>query len=388
MILIQDVETFTPDPAGRTDLLLAGTRIERVAPEIPLHASLADVIPGEGLVAVPGLVDGHVHLAGGGGEGGYATRTPELPLGDAIRGGITTVVGCLGTDGVTRSLAALLAKALALEEEGLSTFILTGSYGVPLVTLTGSVERDLLLVEKVVGAGEVAVSDHRSSQPTFAELARIVADARRGALLAGKKGVVNFHLGDGASGLAPLRRLVEETEIPIGQLLPTHVNRNAALFEEAIAWALRGGLVDLTTSAVPADYEAGVVKASVGLARMLDAGVDASLVTFTSDGQGSLPDYDEEGRLRGLGVGRVASLLAEVRDAVLVEGVPLEVALSVATRNPARALGLPRKGVLAEGNDADVVLLRREDLSVHTVVARGRRLMREGRPLAKGTFEA
>lgn len=388
MILIQDVETFTPDPAGRTDLLLAGTRIERIAPRISLPPGLADVISAEGLVAVPGLVDGHVHLAGGGGEGGYATRTPELPLGDAILGGVTTVVGCLGTDGVTRSLAGLLAKALALEEEGLSTFILTGSYGVPLVTLTGSVERDLLLIEKVVGAGEVAVSDHRSSQPTFAELARIVADARRGGLLAGKRGVVNFHLGDGPSGLAPLRRLVEETEIPIGQLLPTHVNRNAALFEEAIAWALRGGLVDLTTSAVPEFYEDGTVKPSRGLKRMRDAGVDPALVTFTSDGQGSLPDYDEEGRLRGLGVGRVASLLLEVRDAVLVEGVPLGVALSVATRNPARALGLPRKGVLAEGFDADVVLLRKEDLSVHTVVARGRLLMREGRLLAKGTFEA
>jgi beta-aspartyl-dipeptidase (metallo-type) len=388
MILIQDVETFTPDPAGRTDLLLAGTRVERIAPGIPLAPGLAEVISGKGLVAVPGLVDGHVHLAGGGGEGGYATRTPELPLGDAILGGVTTVVGCLGTDGVTRSLAGLLAKALALEEEGLSTFILTGSYGVPLVTLTGSVERDLLLVEKVVGAGEIAVSDHRSSQPTFAELARIVADARRGGLLAGKKGVVNFHLGDGPSGLAPLRRLVEETEIPIGQLLPTHVNRSSALFEEAIAWALRGGLVDLTTSAVPEFYEDGTVKPGAGLKRMLDAGVDPSLVTFTSDGQGSLPDYDGEGRLRGLGVGRVASLLLEVRDAVLVEGVPLEVALSVATRNPARALGLPRKGVLAEGFDADVVLLRREDLSVHTVVARGRLLMREGRLLAKGTFEA
>lgn len=388
MILVQDVETFTPDPAGRTDLLLAGTRIERIAREIPLPAGLAEVISGKGLVAVPGLVDAHVHLAGGGGEGGYATRTPELGLGDAIRGGITTVVGCLGTDGVTRSLPSLLAKALGLEEEGLSTFILTGSYGVPLVTLTGSVERDLLLIEKVVGAGEVAVSDHRSSQPTFAELARIVADARRGGLLAGKRGIVNLHLGDGPSGLAPLRRLVDETEIPIAQLLPTHVNRNAALFEEAIAWARRGGLVDLTTSAVPEFYEDGTVKPSTGLKRMLDAGVDSSLVTFTSDGQGSLPDYDGEGRLRGLGVGRVTSLLAEVRDAVLADGVPLEIALSVATRNPARALGLPRKGVLAEGLDADVVLLRKEDLSVDTVVARGRLLMREGRLLAKGTFEA
>jgi beta-aspartyl-dipeptidase (metallo-type) len=255
------------------------------------------------------------------------------------------------------------------------------------VTLTGSVERDLMLVEKVVGVGEVAISDHRSSQPTFEELARITADARRGGILSGKAGVVNVHLGGGPSGLALLRRLVEETEIPATQFLPTHLNRNASLFEEATAWALRGGWADLTTSNVPAFFAAGSVKPSRGLARMLEAGVDPSRITFTSDGQGSLPDYDDEGRLLGLHVGRVASLLEEVRDAVLADGVPLPVALGVATRNPARALGLRRKGVLAEGGDADVVLLRRDDLSVHTVVARGRVLMKEGRVLAKGTFE-
>ncbi|MFN7989964.1 MAG: beta-aspartyl-peptidase [Thermoanaerobaculia bacterium] len=387
MIAIHDVETFTPEPAGRVDLLLAGTRVERIGPPISLPPGLADEMCGDGLVAVPGLVDAHVHFAGGGGEGGFATRTPELDLGDAIRGGVTTVVGCLGTDGVARSLPALLAKAFALEEEGLSTFILTGSYGVPLVTLTGSAERDLLLIEKVVGVGELAISDHRSSQPTPAEIARIAAEARRGGILSGKAGVVNVHLGNGPSGLAPLRHLVEETEIPITQLLPTHLNRNPSLFAEAITWALRGGWADLTTSNVPAFFAAGSVKPSCGLARMLEAGVDPSRITFTSDGQGSLPDYDDEGRLLGLDVGRVASLLEEVRDAVLVDGVPLPVALGVATRNPARALGLARKGVLAEGRDADVVLLRREDLSVDTVIARGRVLMRAGRILAKGTFE-
>lgn len=388
MILIHDVETFTPDPAGRTDLLLAGTRIERMAPGLAFPSGFADVIPGEGLLAIPGLIDGHVHVSGGGGEGGYATRTPELALSDAIRGGVTTVVGCLGTDGVTRSLPALLAKAFALEEEGLSTFILTGSYGVPLVTLTGSLERDLLLVEKVIGTGEVAISDHRSSQPSFEELARIAAEARRGGILSGKAGIVNIHLGDGPGGLALLRRLVDETELPATQFLPTHVNRNPGLFEEAIAWARRGGWVDLTTSAVPAFYEEGSVKPSAGLKTMLAAGVDPSRITFTSDGQGSLPGYDAGGRLLGLDVGRVTSLLAEVRDAVLVDLVPLDAALGVVTRNPARALGLKRKGVLAEGLDADVVLLRKEDLSVDTVIARGRILMRAGRVEAKGTFES
>ncbi len=167
------------------------------------------------------------------------------------------MVGCLGTDGVTRSPAGLLAKARALDEEGLSTFIYTGHYAVPVQTLTGSIERDLLLIDKVIGVGEVALSDHRSNQPTFDEFARLAAEARRGGILSGKAGIVNVHMGDGRRGLSLLRRLIEETEIPATQFLPTHIGRNPSLFEEGIAYAKAGGLVDFTTSTVPAFLEDG-----------------------------------------------------------------------------------------------------------------------------------
>ena len=165
MLLIRNVQLYTPQPAGRMDLLAGGGRILRMEAGLDIPERYAEVVDGEGLLAVPGFIDGHVHILGGGGEGGFATRTPELPLSDAIRGGITTVVGCLGTDGITRSLPGLLAKAKALEAEGLSTFLYSGSYGVPVRTFTGSIEEDLILIDKVLGLGEVAISDHRSSQP-------------------------------------------------------------------------------------------------------------------------------------------------------------------------------------------------------------------------------
>ena len=115
--------------------------------------------------------------------------------------------------------------------------------------------------------------------------------------------------------------------------------------------------MDFTTSTVPAFLAEGEVKSSTGLRRMLDAGVDIAHVTFTSDGQGSLPDFDAQGNLRRLEIGRVTSLLAEVRDAVRDEGIPLETALPVITSNPARILKLRGKGRLSPGADADVVLL-------------------------------
>src|SRR5512139_110802 len=225
MLLLKNADLYTPAPAGRSDILIAGGRIERVAPDLRVSEPYCEVFDASGLIAVPGFVDGHVHLTGGGGEGGYATRTPELLLSDAIRGGVTTVVGCLGTDGVTRTPAGLLAKARALEEEGISTFMYTGHYAVPVQTLTGSIERDLMLIDKVIGVGEVALSDHRSTQPTFEEFCRLAAEARRGGMLSGKAGVVNVHIGDVRRGLSMLRRTVEETEIPASQFVPTHINR-------------------------------------------------------------------------------------------------------------------------------------------------------------------
>jgi beta-aspartyl-dipeptidase (metallo-type) len=181
--------------------------------------------------------------------------------------------------------------------------------------------------------------------------------------------------------------VLAETEIPPHQMLPTHVNRNPRLFEEGIAYAKAGGFVDFTTSTIPAYLADGELPCGVALRRMLDAGVDPGHITFTSDGQGSLPDFDAQGRLRGLFVGRVTSLFAAVRDAVQQENIPLETALRVITSNPARILKLKAKGQLAPGCDGDLVLLDPQDLGIHTVVAMGRVLMKARKAVAKGTFE-
>ncbi|MFZ1615579.1 MAG: beta-aspartyl-peptidase [Holophaga sp.] len=387
MLLIKNAEVLTPTPGGRCDILIGGGQILRMEADIRIPRKYCEVIDARNLVVVPGFIDAHVHMMGGGGEGGFATRTPDLQLTDAIRGGITTVVGCLGTDGYTRSMPALLAKAKGLEEEGISTYLYSGSYGVPVRTLFSTIEEDLLFIDKVIGTGEVAISDHRSSQPTFEALAQLAGTARRGGMLSGKAGIVNLHLGDGIRGLEILRRILKETEIPASQFLPTHINRNPHLFEEGIAYAKSGGFVDFTTSTVQAYLDDGEVPCGVALRRMLEAGVDPGHITFTSDGQGSLPDFDDRGRLRGISVGRVTTLFAAVRDAVLQEKVPLETALRVITSNPAHILKLRSKGNLAAGLDADVVLLDPKNLEIHTVIAKGRTLMKARKPLAKGIFE-
>jgi len=387
MILIQNIETHAPAPLGRRDILLAGERIVHLGTLTPVNLPGLDVIDGRGLLALPGLIDGHVHILGAGGEGGFASRTPELMLSEAIQAGVTTLVGCLGTDGITRSLVGLLAKARGLEEEGISTWIYTGSYGLPVVSITGGVESDLLIVDKVLGVGEVAISDHRSSQPSHEALCRLAGETRRGGMLSGKAGLVHFHLGDGLRGLAPLRRVLAETEIPMSQFLPTHINRNPELLKEGGSYARSGGLVDLTTSAPPPESGTCQVAASRAYKQLLDGGVPAERVTMTSDGQGSLPEYDAGGVYSGMGVGRMRSLFDAFRAAVREEGLDLATALLPCTQNPARILKLGRKGHLATGQDADLILVERDTLALHTVIAKGRILMSNGELKARGTFE-
>ncbi|MGD6792656.1 beta-aspartyl-peptidase [Metabacillus indicus] len=389
LTLIKNTEVYAPHYLGRKDVLLTADKIGYIKDKIDLDLSALSVhvIDGTGKLLVPGFIDSHVHLIGGGGEGGFKTRTPELNLTDATKAGVTTVIGVLGTDGTTRKIESLLAKAHALEEEGITTHLHTGSYQTPVKTLTGKIEEDLIFIDKMIGVGEIAISDHRSSEPTFEELSKIAAAARNGGLITGKAGVLEIHVGDSERKLDLLFEIAEKTDIPIHHFHPTHINRNEELFEEGIRYAEIGGYVDLTTSTIPQFLEEGEVKCSRGLRLMLEKGVPVTQITFSSDGQASLPYFDENGDFAGLQVGKVSSLYQEVRSAVLDEGVELETALQVITSNPARILKLKKKGEIREQHDADLVLLKKESLAIDTVIAKGRIMVEEGVPLVKGTFE-
>lgn len=389
MILIKNGEVYSPSALGEQDILVSNDKIAFVQKEITFEKTSLpiEILDASNCYIVPGFIDSHVHLIGGGGEGGFKTRTPELLLSDCINSGITTVIGVLGTDGTTRTMPSLLAKCRTLEEEGITSYVYTGSYQTPVKTLFSKIEEDIILIDKIIGVGEIAISDHRSSQPTKQELARIAAEARNGGLLSGKSGVVNLHIGDSKSMLTMIEEIIEETELPITQFYPTHINRNSYLFEAGINYAKKGGYVDFTTSTIPHFIENGEVKCSIGLKRMLDSGVNIEQITFTSDGQASLPDFDEHGVMRGMKVGRVNSLYQEVKDAVLEEGIAIEVAIKVITSNPARILKLQNKGQIKNGFDADLVFLNKKTLEIETVISKGKIMFHDGELLVKGTFE-
>ena len=382
--LITGGTIYAPEKLGRKDILIAGRVIARIADRIDLPADFKPrLIRAKGKTIVPGLVDLHVHLLGGGGEAGPWSRTPEITLSKITRAGVTTVVGLLGTDDASRRPETLLVKAMQFEQEGISATIYSGSYQLPLATITGSLRKDIALIPKVVGVGEVAVSDHRSSQPSFDELCRIAAEARVGGMLGGKAGLVHLHMGAGPRRLDPVIRVVKETEIPIGQFLPTHLNRTRALMEHAIEFAKMGGNIDITATGKELHFHPTSVEA---IRMALDAGVPVDRITLSSDSNGSMPIFDAKGNVVKLGVGDIQCLFDDWQRLVKA-GLSLEDSLKIVTVNPAKRVGLfESKGSIAPGKDADLLLLG-PDLKIDSVVAKGRLMVHKGTVLVKGTFE-
>lgn len=385
MILFQGCQVFAPEPLGKKDVLIAGNKIIAIADSInPPGGIKVDVIDAGNLRMIPGLIDAHVHIAGAGGEGGPASRTPEMQLSHMLEAGVSTVIGCLGTDGFTRSLEAILMKVKALRQEGVSAWMYTGSYQVPSPTLLGDVGKDISLIQEVIGVGEIALSDHRSSMPTVHELVRLAEHARVGGMLGGKCGIVNIHMGDAKSPFKPLYQAVSISELKLTQFLPTHCNRNPYIFEDAKKYGIEG-YIDLTASSYPyfPEFE---IKPSKAITELLQAGVPLEHITITSDGFGSLPHFDEKGNLISLEMGYPRSIFDEMKDTVLQEGLPLEKALMPVTANVAEILWLKDKGTVKPGKDADVVLLD-EDFNIIHMVTMGNLMIRDNKMLKKGSYE-
>lgn len=383
--LIQNARLLTPSGPQAGSLLMGGEKILAIGPDLlPPRQLACQVVDAQGRWVLPGIIDQHVHLTGGGGEAGFHTRTPEVMLSQLLKAGITSVMGLLGTDGMTRHVASLFAKVMGLRNEGISAWMLTGSYEVPTITLTGAVRDDIAFIEPVLGV-KTAISDHRSSQPTVEELIRMATQARSAALLTQKPGLVVMHMGNAESALAPLEQVLAHSDVPVSHFLPTHVNRQRHLLDHGIRLAREQGVnLDITSGISPVSGARGAVKPSDAVLEAQQQGVALSQLTFSSDGNGSIPAFDALGNVCGLTVAGFDSLLHEVRD--LSQQLTLEQAWPLVSSNVAQRLKLAHKGAIAPGCDADLLMIN-EAFDVETLWARGRMMVHHGQPCVWGTFE-
>lgn len=379
LTILKNASLYAPEKRGKKDLLLAGGRIVAIEDRISLTGVEAEVFDAAGKIVTPGFIDLHVHITGGGGQQGYASLVPEVRMSELVACGTTTVVGLLGTDGFVKALTTLYAKTKALEDDGLSAYMLTSYYGLPEKTLMGSVADDLIFIDKVIGC-KLALSDDRSSFPGRQDILRLVNQVRLGGFTSGKGGVLHIHLGNLPEGISPLLEIARAYPTLTSYLSPTHMIRTEALFEQGLTFARLGGMIDISTGGTQFDAPYRCVL------RALEAGVALDRLTFSSDGRGGVRKTDPE-------TGRVTYTpapldlnLKEMRALVQEGELPLEQALCLLTANPARTMKLKAKGRIEVGYDADLCLMD-EALNLTDVFARGEWVMKEGEVIKKGRYE-
>ncbi|HFC30225.1 MAG TPA: beta-aspartyl-peptidase [Oceanospirillales bacterium] len=383
--LLKNVNIFAPQELGLCHVLIAADKIihiskDKIDIDEKLLSSCEDF---SGKRLIPGIIDAHAHITGGGGEAGFKTKVPALNLSQYTKAGVTTVIGLLGTDDTTRNTSSIISQVYSLREEGLSAWCYTGGYHIPLTTLTGDVRRDMVHIEPIIGVGELAISDHRSSQPTFNEIARIAGDVHVAGLMTGKAGIVHFHLGDGTRKLDLIEKLLDETEIPPRVLNPTHCNRNIPLFEQACELTKKGITIDVT--AFPKTESEEEYSAAQAFKRYRNGGFDSSKFTISSDGGGCLPHFNEQGELLHLDYGR-CTLLSDTLKELLDEGFVLSEVIAPFTSNVAQLLRLHNKGKIAVGNDADLIILDKNN-NIESVMALGQWHQKNYKTIKFGSFE-
>lgn len=390
MILIKNGEVYSPTALGKKDILIGGGEIlsiKTTISETTLPGEV-EVIDAKGAAVIPGFVDGHQHFTGGGGEGGFFTRTPEMQLTMNTLNGVTTAVGLLGTDSHTRTVENLYAKTESFNNEGITALMLTGSYWYPSASITGHAARDLVYIRPVIGV-KLALSDSRGPYIEFRDLCTLAADMKAAALISKKPGIITIHTGEEKDCLDLVFEVIEKQSVRAQMFIPTHINRKGKkINDQALALAQLGATIDATClDFVPSKNTHPYSAADMAI--IADDNGLLDKISFSSDAGGSKPIWDSDKKVViGMGIGSPGSLLFELNSLVNDKLMSLEKALKPLTTTPAEIYGLKGiKGEITIGADADLIVLDTDKMSIRDVFANGKVLVRNGQALKKGYFE-
>jgi len=386
--IIKGAEVYAPEELGIRDILIAGKKIVRIGKDIEEPKGFeCETVVAHGKIAYPGFIDIHIHSTGADDGQGPIGRTFDINWRDIVESGVTTAVGVQGGSIRVRSLEKLYVKTLELEMMGITSYMLTGCFKVPPPTLTGSIRKDVYLVEKVKGI-KTAISDPTTAHHTWRDLAAIASEVRIGASMARKGAITHVHVGRNPTRMDVMLEMVEETGLNPQHIVPTHVNRlTPDVIEQGIEYTKMNGVVDLSSLMRKEEGTLTGLKVEHTVKRMLDAGCSIENITVSSDGNVPMPIRDQDGKQVGLYIAPLDFTRREIRDIANNGVAPLGEALKMVTKNPARILGLKGKGEIKEGYDADIVIADSvETMGIDKVYAKGKLQVDNGKSLFQGHY--
>jgi beta-aspartyl-dipeptidase (metallo-type) len=379
LTLLKGGHVYSPSDCGVSDVLIAGTRIAKVDTKIdmPSIGKLLKVIDVSGKILVPGFIDQHVHILGGGGP---SSRIPELQQTALNTNGITTIVGLLGLDTVSKTLDTLLMKAKSLEIDGTNTFIYAGGFDFPPNTITGNLKRDLAIIDKVIGV-KIALGEELGAQPSSQSLAQIFSDTVAGAKLGQKPGIIHIHIGDclGRDPFSIIANAMDESGVSGKHIVLTHINWNMDILKRAVAFADKGTFLNLDSIFRPKYGANDAVLASNAITILLNAGIPLERVTMTTDANSVItPSFYATG---------LETLWIAIKEIYESGTLDLSAALNLVTRNPANILNLSHtKGKIEEQADADIQILT-PDLNLFALTSKGKFLIEQGKSVKHNLVE-
>jgi len=373
--LIKNGELYSPEYQGEKDILICMDRIASIKKRGKISTGnfpeTVQLIDAEGMIVIPGFIDQHMHFLGGGGKLGYKSRAGVVQFNDIIRFGVTTAISSLGVDSYLKNMNSLLIRARELEAQGLNTYILTGGFQLPLKSITGDIYNDLIYIDKVIGIGEIGLSDPCGSHPNIEEIIRISANAKVVGALSEKPGIIFIHIGPGCKGIKPLFEIINSSELPIHQFVVTHVNRSQKLLEDAIEFAKLGGRIDITTGISPEFGITGSIAPHDALKYILENSIPFNNITMTSDAGGFRSVDDNNRKIEDVLL-LSETLLDTIIESTKKYNIKFSDVLKTITINPARIWNLQKKGEVKTYSDADLVFLDSNDLKIKKVLVRGK----------------
>lgn len=388
--LIKGAEVYAPKKLGVNDILIAGEKILAIGKGLDAPSGFdCETVDAQGKIAFPGFIDIHIHSIGADDGQGPVGRTFDIDWRDIVESGMTTTVGVLGGSIWVRSLAQLYMKTLELERMGVTSYMLTGCFKIPPPTLTGSIRKDLYLIDKVKGI-KTAIPDSTTAHHTWRDLASVASEVRIGAGMAKKGAITHVHVGRNPARMDVMLEMVERTGMNPQYIVPTHVNRlTPDVIEQGIEYTKMGGVVDLSSLMRKEEGTLTGLKVEFTVKRMLKEGANIDNITISSDGNVPMAIRDEDGKQTGMYIAPLDFNRREIRDIVNNKVTSFPEALKMVTTTPARILQIDdSKGEIKEGYDADIVIADTvESLKIDKVYAKGRLQVVNGKSVFQGHYQ-